>query len=159
LSERRRSPRRRIDQAGFTLMELLITMAVTIIGLMGLLSLHLTTSRGVDVAGRSGEAVSIAQQTVEDLRSRAYKDMVESLTGNRNSSLPLDITLSTVAGRRGMTYARRAVVQEMTIFSPDLIRIRVEISWTDDGAVAGTNNGAYDHVVALELIRTRQETL
>jgi len=153
-----RRSRQRV-QGGFTLMELLITMAVTIIGLMGLMSLHITTSRGNDVAGRSGEAVSVAQQTIEDLRSRAYKDMIDVLTGSRTTALPLDITMNTAVGRRGMTYRRRAVVQEMTLFSPDLVRIRVEVGWTDDNAVQGSEGGVHDHVVALEIIRTRQESL
>jgi prepilin-type N-terminal cleavage/methylation domain-containing protein len=154
-----RSSRRPAAQGGFTLMELLITMAVTIIGLMGLMSLHITTSRGNDVAGRSGEAVAIAQQTLEDLRSRAYKDMLEVLTGNRNAGLPVDVTLNTTPGRRGMTYRRRALVVGLDAASTFLVRVRVEIAWTDDGAVLGSDNGIHDHVVALEIIRTKQESL
>jgi prepilin-type N-terminal cleavage/methylation domain-containing protein len=151
-------PERR-GQGGFTLLELLITMAVTVIGLMGLMSLHLTTTRGNDIAGRSGEGVNIAQQTLEDLRARSYKDMVEVLTGNRNTALPIDIVLNVVQGRNGMSYRRRAFVQEMTAASSGLIRVRLEVSWTDDGAVQGSDSGVHDHVVALEVIRTRLETM
>jgi prepilin-type N-terminal cleavage/methylation domain-containing protein len=153
----RRAPRCR--QAGFTLMELLITMAVTIIGLMGLMSLHIATSRGNDLASRGGEGITIAQQTLEDLRAAGFKDMVFNLTGNRNTALPIDVTLSTTTGRTGMTYRRRVIVTEMTAASTNLVRIRVEIGWTDDNAAQGSDNGVHDHVVALEIIRTRQESL
>ena len=140
-------------------MELLITMAVSIIGLMGLMSLHVATSRGNDVASRGGEGVAIAQQTLEDLRARSFKDMVEYLTGNRNASLPIDVTMNTVPGRSNMTYRRRALVEELSAASTSLIRIRVEISWTDDNATAGIDSGAHDHLVPLEVFRTREETL
>jgi prepilin-type N-terminal cleavage/methylation domain-containing protein len=146
-------------QGGFTLLELLITMAVTVIGLMGLMSLHLTTTRGNDIAGRSGEGVTIAQQTLEDLRARGYKDMVEALTGNRSSALPIDVVLNVVQGRNGMSYRRRAIVQEMTSASTGLVRVRLEVSWTDDGAAQGSDNGVHDHIVALEVIRTRLEAM
>ena len=46
----------RRGQRGFTLLELLITLSVTTIGLVGLLSLHLSVSRGNDGASRSAEA-------------------------------------------------------------------------------------------------------
>jgi prepilin-type N-terminal cleavage/methylation domain-containing protein len=152
------SPARR-DQGGFTLLELLITMAVTVIGLMGLMSLHLTTTRGNDIASRSGEGVTIAQQTLEDLRARAFKDMVEALTGNRNTALPIDVVLNVVQGRNGMSYRRRAIVQEMTTASTGLVRVRLEVSWTDDGAIQGSDNGVHDHVLALEVLRTRVEAM
>jgi prepilin-type N-terminal cleavage/methylation domain-containing protein len=149
----------RRGQGGFTLLELLITMAVTVIGLMGLMSLHLTTTRGNDIASRSGEGVTIAQQTLEDLRARAFKDMVEALTGNRNTALPIDVVLNVVQGRNGMSYRRRAIVQEMTTASTGLVRVRLEVSWTDDGAIQGSDNGVHDHVLVLEVLRTRVEAM
>lgn len=146
-------------QGGFTLLELLITMAVTVIGLMGLMSLHLTTTRGNDIAGRSGEGVTIATQTLEDLRSRGFRDMVQLLTGNRNSALPIDETMDVVQGRSGMSYRRRAVIQELTEASSGLVRIRIEVGWTDDGALPESDQGVHDHLIVLEVIRTRQEAL
>jgi hypothetical protein len=81
------------------------------------------------------------------------------LNGNRNSNLPVDVTMNTTAGRRGMTYRRRALVVGLDAASTGLVRVRVEIGWTDDGAVVGSDNGVHDHMVALEIIRTRQESL
>src|SRR4029077_10818470 len=52
----RTAVRRRGGPRGFTLIELLITLSVTTIGLIGLLSLHLSVTRGNDGGGRSAGA-------------------------------------------------------------------------------------------------------
>ena len=46
-------------QAGFTLLEMLITLAVTTIGLTGLLSLHVVTVKGNAASSRAAEAVAV----------------------------------------------------------------------------------------------------
>ena len=56
-------------QRGFTLLELLITLSVTTIGLIGLLSLHLSVTRGNDGASRSAEAQQIGAGILEGLRA------------------------------------------------------------------------------------------
>ena len=148
----------RRGEAGFTLLELLITMAVTIVGLMGLMALHLTTTRGNDLASRSAEGVTVAQRTLEDLRSLPVKDMFGELTGDRNAPTPIDVTMDTVSGRSGMTYRRRVFVDEMAAASPDILRLRVEVNWTDDNIPNNTDQ-TREHTIALEILRTRQEAL
>ncbi|HTJ44572.1 MAG TPA: prepilin-type N-terminal cleavage/methylation domain-containing protein [Kofleriaceae bacterium] len=153
---------RRADrsQAGFTLIELLVTATVTVIGFAALLGLHFATVGGNALSGRSGEAVAICERTVEQLRSESVGGMIQDLTGSASTALPLNnISMSTVAGRNGMTYRRLVSVRELTAASPDLIQIHVAVDWTDDGAVQGSDNGIHDHEVVLELIRTRQEGL
>jgi type IV pilus assembly protein PilV len=149
------SRRSRRGERGFTLLELLVTMGVTVIGLAGLLALHVTTLRGNDVAGRSGEAISLAQQQLEALRDSTIKDLLDNL-GNGDE---VDRDLDTVAGRGGMTYRPHVIVEPLPEASADLYRVRVEMSWTDDGAAEGAENGVHDHTVSLEIIRTKQELL
>ena len=48
--------RARDRQRGFTLIELLVTLAITTVGLIGLLTLHLSLARGNDGASRTAEA-------------------------------------------------------------------------------------------------------
>lgn len=154
---RRRRGRSR-GQGGFTLIEMLITLVVTLIGFSALLGLHTATVGGNGLAGRSAEAVARCTETMESLRSMSVTGMVQELTGNATTALPVDTTMSTVVGRNNVTYARRVIVEELTAVSPYLVRIRVEVSWTDDDAAAAAN-GVNKHVVALELVRTRQEGL
>ncbi|HUQ02360.1 MAG TPA: prepilin-type N-terminal cleavage/methylation domain-containing protein [Kofleriaceae bacterium] len=143
-------------QRGFTLVELLVTLGVTVIGLMGLLSLYVVTARGNALGAHSGEAVAVAEATVEEVRNTSIDDL---LTTHGAATLPLDINLNTVAGRAGTTFNRRMLVTELTATSPNLVKIRIEVVWTDGHASAGAQGGLYDHRVSLELIRTASEAL
>ncbi len=149
---RRRPARRR----GFTLLEMLVTLVITTVGLTGLLSLHVVLTKGNELSARSGEAVAIAQRTLEEYRNRKALAL---LTEFSVVDLPIDATLDTVAGRAGTTFARRLIVQQLTTASNSLIRLRVVVSWTDDGATAGAQGGILDHQVALEINRTVEEDL
>jgi prepilin-type N-terminal cleavage/methylation domain-containing protein len=142
-------------QQGFTLVELLVTMAITVIGLMGLMSLYVVTSRSNSLGAQSGEAVAVAERTLEEVRARTVPDLIAEHGG----ALPIDVNLNTVAGRAGTTFGRRLQVTELTAVSTNLIRIRVDISWTDSGATPGAQGGIFDHRISLELIRTATEAL
>ncbi|MBE7451219.1 MAG: prepilin-type N-terminal cleavage/methylation domain-containing protein [Kofleriaceae bacterium] len=151
-----RTRRRRRSARGFTLLEMLITLAVTVIGLTGLLSLHVVTTKGNAITSRSGEGVAIAEATVEEIRNLTLPALFTELGV---SALPVDVNLDTVAGRAGVTFNRRVQVTELTAVSTNLVKIRVEVSWTDAGAAPGAEGGIHDHRVSLELIRTASESL
>jgi prepilin-type N-terminal cleavage/methylation domain-containing protein len=146
-------------QRGFTLVELLVTLSVTTIGLIGLLSLHLSIARGNDGASRASDAVAIANGTVEQLRAQRTTDLLVTLTGTSTSNPPLDVTMSTVAGRGGMTYRRRVLVTPLLAASGSLWLLRCEVGWTEDGAAQGANGGLLDHMISVEVIRTVEEAL
>jgi prepilin-type N-terminal cleavage/methylation domain-containing protein len=150
----RRGPRRRSGQAGFTLLELLVTMAVTVIGLLGLMAMHVATVKGNEATARASAAVSVAQDTLEELRSTSMTGLV---TRFAVTDLPIDANLNTVVGRDGTTYSRRVRIDELTGVSRDLVKLRVEVTWTEDGQAA--NGDADDHKVGLEVVRTTLEGL
>jgi prepilin-type N-terminal cleavage/methylation domain-containing protein len=77
--------RRAGRQRGFTLLELLITLSVTTIGLIGLLSLHLSVTRGNDGASRSADGQQIGVSEIETLRALSLPNMMTALTGSRGS--------------------------------------------------------------------------
>lgn len=155
-----RARRRSRHQRGFTLIELLVTLGITVVGLTGLMSLHVATIRANDSTAKNGEAVAIAQETLETLRADTLPDLLARFSV---TALPVDSSLNTVAGRNGITFRRRVQVTELTSASTDLIKIRVVVQWSDDNANgSGTGSGAasvYDHQISLELIRTVQESL
>jgi Tfp pilus assembly protein PilV len=131
---------------------------VTVIGLAGLLSLHSTTIKGNQIASRSGEAATVAQRAMEELRAIPVQgpNSIETTYG----VLPIiDAAMDPVSGRAGMTYTRRVSVGELTSVSEDLVLMRVEVEWADDGADPATAPDNLKHVISLELIRTRQEAL
>lgn len=145
-------------QRGFTLLELLITLSVTTIGLVGLLSLHLSVARGNDGASRSAEAQQICATQLEELRAQPAGKMMETLSGSSTTLPPVTAPIITVQGRGGMTYSVTRSVAAVGA-SGSLWRIRVVTQWAEDGGTLGTSGGQLDHAVALEVIRTVEEVL
>ncbi len=150
---------KRRAQRGFTLLELLITLSVTTIGLIGLLSLHLSVARGNDGASRSAEAQQIGAGVLEGLRAQSVTAMMQTLTGNPGAAPPVTAPVITAPGRGGMTFRIIRSVAALNGSSTSLWRIRVETAWTEDGAAAGANGGQLDHTLALEVVRTTEEAL
>ena len=147
-------------QRGFTLLELLVTLGITVIGLTGLMSLHIATIRGNDSTAKHGEAVAIAQETLETLRADKLTELLARFSA---ATLPVNASLNTISGRGGITFRRQVQITELTAASTDLYKIRVIVAWSDDnsnGSGSGTGAAsALDHQVSLELIRTVQEAL
>jgi prepilin-type N-terminal cleavage/methylation domain-containing protein len=146
-------------QRGFTLLELLITLSVTTVGLVGLLALHQSVVRGNDGASRSAEAQQIGATTLESLRAQRIDAMMKTLTGSTALALPTAPHVTTAVGRGGMTYTVTTTVDQPPGAPPGLIRIRVVTSWTEDGGTRGAMGGQLDHALALEVIRTPEEAL
>lgn len=152
-------------QRGFSLIEILIAMTVTIIGLAGLLSLHLTTVRGNSRATRTVMASAIAQQTMDELRSlpvRAPTATYAEPTLQSAYGIPANevLIVPDLLGPDNTTYQR--VVSINPLGGPpldNLVLVRVEIRWADEGAAADTTNRRYSHSVVLETVRTLQDVL
>jgi prepilin-type N-terminal cleavage/methylation domain-containing protein len=150
--------RRARSQRGFTLLELLITLSVTTIGLIGLLSLHLSVVRGNDGASRSAEAQQLGVSRLEALRGMRLTDMMTALTGKPDVVLPTVPVSTPVKGRGGMTFTVTSSA-EVTKASNSLIRVRVVTTWAEEGGTFGANGGSLDHSLAFEVIRTVEESL
>ena len=157
MTARRRAARR--GRRGFTLLELLITLSVTTIGLIGLLALHLSIARGNDGASRSAEAQQVTVSALEQLRSQARPTLMQTLTGNSLASPPVTAAAYTVTGRNGMTFSVVRSVVALPAVSTSLWRIRVVTSWAEDGAALGSAGAPLNHSIALEVIRTLEEQL
>ncbi|MCA9679301.1 MAG: prepilin-type N-terminal cleavage/methylation domain-containing protein [Kofleriaceae bacterium] len=155
---RRPAPRRRRragrGQDGFTLFELLVTLAVSVIGMTGVVALQLATTRTNAMAAQTSDAVTIAKRTLEEARGKTLAQMYVDYE-DVDAALPIDYDFGsqTVAGRTA-TYLRRIIV-ESTAASVDLLRIRVEVVWADEGA--DVNDLMHRHEISVELLRTRQE--
>ena len=142
------------DQHGFTLIEILATLAVTLIGLGGLLTLHHVISEGTGGSSRMAEASSIAEESLEEVRQLRF-----TVLETRFGAVPIDADLEQISGRGERVYDRRLLVEPLTGVSADLFRVRIEVTWTDGGAAAGSDDGAHDHTFVLETFRTRQEAM
>lgn len=152
MASRSVTTKKRNAQSGFTLMELLVTLAVTVFGLMGMMALHTSMSGGADVAGRTQEAVSVGTQVLESLRSARPADMMQTLTGSPASEPPQNIEpFTTILGRNAISYTVDVHVTAVTGAS-NLWKIRVEVKWTDD-------NSTVEHSIPFEVLRTSRDAL
>ncbi len=141
-------------QRGFTVIEVLITLAVTLIGLGGLMTLHHVISEGTATAGRMAEASSVAEAALEEVRRAPFATLEAQL-----GPAPIDVELEQARGRGERVYGRHLTIEAIDSVSADLFRVRIEVTWSDDGAVAGAEDGIHDHTFVLETFRTRQESL
>ena len=61
--------------AGFTLVESMLTLAIMSVGLLALAGLQITTLRGNALSRRMTTAVSIAEQRIEQLKNTSYTNI------------------------------------------------------------------------------------
>ena len=73
--------RKVIDRRGFTLLEVMIAMVVTAIGLLGIAGMIVTAIRGNTYSARLMEATNLAQDKVEELRGTPYVNLYGSCGG------------------------------------------------------------------------------
>jgi prepilin-type N-terminal cleavage/methylation domain-containing protein len=160
----------RRGQRGFTLLELLITLGVTTIGLVGLLALHLSVARGNDGASRSADAEQLCASKVEALRGLRIADLMTEINGNPalvlpsyQPALPWPPPLASrifVLGRNAVPYSVSIALTPVAGAAlANLMKIRVVVEWSEDGGTLGANGGTLDHAIALEVLRTLEENL
>ncbi len=73
------------NERGFTMVELMVTMVISLFGSMALLALHVSIAQGTNSTAVTQEAINIGNQTVEELRTLRPTDMMLKLTGNSAS--------------------------------------------------------------------------
>lgn len=113
--------------------------------------MHLTSMKATQATDEAQEARAIAAQTAEDHRSPSIADL-ETLHG----PVPIDVALPDTIGRAGQTYRRQLIVDTI---SAEIVRLRIQINWTDNGAAPGSAGGRFDHTLQIELLRDRTEVL
>ncbi|MCA9707960.1 MAG: prepilin-type N-terminal cleavage/methylation domain-containing protein [Myxococcales bacterium] len=88
-------------QAGFTLMEVLVALAVFAISVVGLVALESRSIESQRASREIREAERIAQETMADLRSRGFLQLLQQdFEGTLNPSFPYDDQLVAAADRQ-----------------------------------------------------------
>ena len=163
-----------IGQRGFTVTELLVALTVTVIGLAGLLSLHVTTVRGNASVSRALEASTFAEEALESLRQKSIGEIEALIVANGGNPIDtsqqdFDIDFGSppevfgnaiVDGRAGQQYRKRFYVQTVSATQPQLVRIRAEILWREGEAPPSHPlDLKFDHQLIIETVRARIEAL
>lgn len=110
-------------EKGFTLLEVLIAMAIFSVGLLGLASLSVHTITGNASSKRISSATVLAESKVEAFRNMAFDDSDLSAGTHNDPNNPVDED-----GNSGGMYTRSWIVTDNTPF-PGIKKAEVAVSW------------------------------
>jgi type II secretion system protein I len=101
--------------AGFTLLEILVALIIFSIGILALTSLTVTATRTGSYGGRMTEAVTFAQDKLEELKTNSWEKIVSGTDQE--------------TGPTGITYTRNWKVLEKE--TRNLKTVSIRIDWND----------------------------
>jgi type IV pilus modification protein PilV len=133
-----RSPR---SERGFTMMEILVSLLITIIGLAGVLMMQANAVKGNRQSEQFTYASNLAEQVMEDARSTAMSKLLAGATYPSQTY-------------KGVTYAIALTATEVTVGS-NLVRVRAAVTYSEDGDTSTDD----DRTASFEMIRTKTESL
>ncbi|MCE9593066.1 MAG: prepilin-type N-terminal cleavage/methylation domain-containing protein [Planctomycetes bacterium] len=121
-------------RGGFTLIEILLALAILLIGMtgvLGLLTFGATMTKAASLRGLSAAAV---EAVTADLEERMFPLVVED--GLEQVGEPIEIEARPVAGFEGLTYSAHATPNTALATDgghPLEYKVEVEIAWTTGG--------------------------
>jgi prepilin-type N-terminal cleavage/methylation domain-containing protein len=109
-------------QRGFTMVEVLVALAIAVVGITGLLALYTTSARGTQVSRHIAEASAVGDAKLDQLRLGAAAALVD---GNDT------------VDARGEPDPSGPFTRSWTItrVSPDSAAIAVTVQWNEDDGV------------------------
>jgi Tfp pilus assembly protein PilV len=125
---------RRRRSGGFTLVELLIAMGLSMVGLLGLLALQSIAIRGNMMSRNFGEAIGIAQQRLEIAQRTPYASLSALAEGPSTC-------LTTFGGTSGVnpnpdasntTQAVYTRCTQITVNADNTTNLKVKVWWRDE---------------------------
>ena len=155
-------------QRGFTMIELMVSMSVTLVGLAGLLTLYGSTSRANRFSATYSEAAELASSTMEQLQGPtvdqlevlpSYPGMEAGLASDDSGSFAYS-GFPIIQSRGGLAFARQFTMTNIPATSGDLVRLRLEVYWfdnpdiTDPEGSPGSDDSRYS--VVLETLLARE---
>lgn len=125
------------EKDGFSLIEVLISLTILAVGLLGLALLQTTAVKGNEIANKSTVATELAQDTLERFRRVAWANVLSQAdtAAFDTSPTPIYASLPAAAGDsvtvRGTTYYRIWRV-DPNVATATLKTITVWCCWQDD---------------------------
>lgn len=125
-------PAFRLVQAGISLIEALVALAVMAFGLLGVVGLQATMRQNADVSKQRSEAVRLAQESIETARGFSVLTAPEP-----EEDIPALRSYAALAERESpntgyTTNTEYSVARTITATAePRMSALRVEVSWTD----------------------------
>ncbi len=137
------------DDAGFSLIEVVVAMTLFAILTVAVLAVLVTSLGGVRSNAQRVQAANLAAQQIEAVRSQRADEIPDGVTAPASSGTTLDGT--TYAVRQTAAYYagdRKQNICDSTSDTPSFKRISVSVTWPDMGSVEPVRS---DTVVAVGL--------
>ncbi|KPK38868.1 MAG: hypothetical protein AMJ78_09365 [Omnitrophica WOR_2 bacterium SM23_29] len=118
-----------LKKKGFTLLELMITAAILIVALIGLLAVYVLCFNINETAKNLTLATSAIQQKLEEIRDYSFYEIFDELnnTNFEVSGIPNQDAEGTI---------------RVNTSNPDLLKITISVSWRQRGGrIIGEDNG------------------
>jgi type IV pilus modification protein PilV len=128
-------------QGGFTLIEILVALLVTVVGLAGVMMMQAETVRSNRRAQQFTRAANLAEEIMEVSRGTRVDLLLDGVTYD-----PQEIG--------GTTYAIALQAAEVATGS-NLVRVIVTVTYSEDN----DSSSADDRVARVEMLRTKTEAL
>jgi len=110
-------------ESGFTLIEVMISILLTVIAVIGIMALYMTETKASTFSRHSTEATTLAQDGLEQVRSKAVVTGTSSVAG-------LD-----ALGRSGGIFERAVVIAPS---GTDYYDVTVYVGWDEDEAAGAS---------------------
>lgn len=114
---------------GFTLLEVLVAMAIATIGLLGMALLQGTAIQGNNSGSKFTQATMLAQSSIENLHSELLDGNGATETDLADGSGDEEVGIDE-NGEPGGVFTRTWNVEDYTTFSR---RVTVEVQWNEGG--------------------------
>jgi type IV pilus assembly protein PilV len=128
-----------LNQKGISMLEVLISVVILTVAILGMATLQSRGIRGNDLGNRTSQAVALAQEKLEELIDTSRDTTLATGTTN-DANNPIDET-----GVSGGVFTRNWNVQNGPI--SDAQTVTVAVSWTD---IMGQHNVSVDGVITGE---------
>ncbi len=120
---------------GFTLIEIIISIAIIAIGIFGVMSLVITVMKGNTLSKRVTTATTIAQEQLEDFKRMDY------------DNVDVGVTAYSDTDQYDIDYYWEAYVQDDTP-ATDTKTITVDVYWSSGGTNTTHNNVEMKTIIA-----------
>jgi hypothetical protein len=123
--------RRRSSAAGFTLIEVMVALLLTVIAVIGIVALYMIESRASGFSRHETEASVLAEDKMEVLRT-ITPPCQGAIPCAQLAGVDANITEEELAGSNGI-YTRTWSITPNTGPTPDWWDYLVSVTWTEDG--------------------------
>lgn len=124
-----------LDQEGFSMIEVLISMGILAIGLLAIMSLQLTSIGFNTGSNITTIADMVAQKRIEEIASGRINDvtsLVSNITGEENPIIEEHVNTDGSSSQSGIFRRQTWILEDSS--SSSIRRVKVNVSWTKGGS-------------------------